>query len=94
MYRCTKGTIVCSGFEVELTLVSEAPKPGVNTNWSMIITIYVGFSIMTLAFLYFEWRTILRCFKRCQDRMCSRASSTAPIHQIEEISGAAAGHGL
>ena len=38
------------------------------TDWSMIITIYVGFTVMLLSFLYFEWRCALNCCKRCMER--------------------------
>ncbi len=30
-------------------------------SWSLIITIYIGFSFMAIAFLYFEWRCVLHC---------------------------------
>ena len=36
----------------------------------MIITIYIGFSLMFISFIYFEWRTILQCCKRCNNRLC------------------------
>jgi len=44
-------------------------------NWSLYITIFCGFSMMLIALLYFEWRTLFRCFGRCKDKICGKSAS-------------------
>ena len=39
-------------------------------DWSMVITIGIGFSLMFIAFIYFEWRCVLQGLKRCQEKGC------------------------
>ena len=67
MARCNKSipSSACTDFEIEYQLVTIAAEAENNTDWSMIITIYIGFSIMFIAFLYFEWRSLFMCCKRC-----------------------------
>lgn len=56
-------TVTCSPGDFEFdyqivvidTPVEEFPE------WSVIITIYIGFAMMIIAFLYFEWRTLYKC---------------------------------
>jgi len=45
-----------------------------NVEWSLYITIYFGFSLMFIALMYFEWRTIFKCINRCKDRLCGKSS--------------------
>lgn len=57
MARCSKETIIitCLDFDIDYQMVTIEDAPDDPTDWSMIITIYIGFSIMFIAFLYFEW---------------------------------------
>ena len=86
MARCIKGTpsSACIDFEIEYQLVTIEAAAEDTTDWSMIITIYIGFSIMFIAFLYFEWRSLFMCCKRCQEKICGQRTSTQPIYVVEE----------
>jgi hypothetical protein len=53
--------------KVEIPIVKET-----FPNWSMIITVYIGFSIMFLAFIFFEGPNIYRALKRCRENGCRR----------------------
>ena len=59
-------------------------------DWSMIITIIIGFSMMFIAFLYFEWRLLFWCIGRCQEKCCGKKSSS----QIGFVNNQEYGHGL
>ena len=65
MTRCTDNTVVCEGFNIDYIRVKIPPEVQKFPDWSVIITIYIGFTIMALAFLYFEWRTLCSCLKKC-----------------------------
>lgn len=43
-------------------------------NYAMIITIYIGFGTMILAFLYFERELAILCMKRCKNKLCDKKS--------------------
>ena len=66
--RCNNYGSACGNFEFDYSKVElEKVEPDF-PEWSMIITIYIGFSLMLLSFLYFEWRCALNCFRRCLSR--------------------------
>lgn len=67
--KCKEGTFKFEYARVRIEVEEEEP-----TNWSLYITICIGFSLMFIALLYFEWRTIFKCFLRCKDKMCGRGS--------------------
>ena len=45
----------------------------------MIITIYIGFSMMFISFLYFEWKCALACISRCLARCC-KGKQNSMVH--------------
>ena len=72
----------CGTFELDYQRITISSEVNDFPDWSIYITIYIGFSLMFIAFIYFEWRELLKCFKRCQERGCSR-SQPSQIHYIE-----------
>lgn len=84
MTRCTDKTVVCEGFNIDYQRVTVAPAKEDSPDWSMIITIYIGFSIMLLAFLYFEWRSIINCIDNCSKRLCGGSNDVASIYINED----------
>jgi len=67
--ECTPGDFEFEYQKITLPVVAED-----FPDWSMIITIYIGFSLMFIAFLYFEWRTVYKCLKRCQEKGSTKGS--------------------
>ena len=55
----------CGSFEFDYSKVVIEKDEKEFPNWSIIITIYIGFTLMLLSFLYFEWRCALKCIKNC-----------------------------
>jgi hypothetical protein len=52
--------------------VTEVAEVEDSIEWSLYITICFGFSLMLIALLYFEWRTIFKCMQRCQEKSCGK----------------------
>ena len=77
MTRCSSaaiGTGGCVGtFEFEYQKINLPVEEETFPDWSMIITIDIGFSLMAIAYLYFEWRTVYECIKGCHQRGCRRS---------------------
>ena len=61
-----KNADMCDAFEFDYEIFTEALVEDEFPDWSLYITIIVGFSLMFISFLYFEWRTIPACIKRCK----------------------------
>ena len=88
MAHCKNGATCPGAFEFEYQIISLATVEDEFPDWSMIITIYIGFSLMLFAFLYFEWRTLLRCMKSCQEKGCGKKQSQIGfIHEGEFEAG-------
>lgn len=74
MTRCTNLDGCTGSFEIEYQRIKiEVPEES-SPPYSLIITICIGFSLMFIAFLYFEWRLVYKCFKRCREKVCGRES--------------------
>lgn len=65
--RCTTGE-ACGAFEFDYSKVTIVTVMPDIPDWSMVITIYIGFSLMLISFLYFEWRCVFHCINRCRER--------------------------
>ena len=65
----------CGTFEYDYRKVT-LTKPEVDYSYlSIYITIYIGFTMMLVSFLYFEWKCALKCFKNCLARCFNRRRS-------------------
>ena len=81
--RCTNGLTTCGTFELDYQRIKLEAEVDDFPDWSIYITIYIGFSLMFIAFIYFEWRELLKCFKRCQQKACGRAVPVSQIHYMD-----------
>ena len=82
--RCRDGPCEAPGeFVVSYIKVENLVEEDDFLDWSLYITIYIGFSLMFIAFLYFEWRCVLGCMQRCKQR-CSGGSQQRVIGQLDD----------
>ena len=73
-YPCEKGADGKAAFKFEYKRFTDAVEEETVVSWSLYITICLGFSMMFIALMYFEWRTIFRCINRCKENMCGKSS--------------------
>ena len=67
--RCKGGRCIKSdnakgsqaAFRLKYTRITEVVDEEETVDWSLYITICFGFSLMLIALMYFEWRTIFKC---------------------------------
>ena len=86
--RCTTFGETCGAFEFDYSKVTFEAVVIEGTDWSMIITIYIGFTMMLISFLYFEWRCVFQCIKRCRERCTGKKqSSTSPFDDANDQKG-------
>ena len=74
----------CGDFEFEYYLQPIEKVVEDFPNYAMIITIYIGFGTMLLAFLYFERELTIICVKRCKNKLCGK-KSTEVVGNQEKI---------
>lgn len=65
---------VAAQFVLEYDIVTVEQAPEDDIQWSLYITIVGGFSLMSLAFLYFEWKAIYSCMRKFRDKVCGRTA--------------------
>ncbi len=62
-------------FKISFKRITKVPDEVDPIEWSLYITICFGFSLMLIAFLYFEWRTLFKCIQRCQEKGCGKSQA-------------------
>ena len=77
--RCKTTREACGAFEFDYSKVEILTVAKDFPDWSMIITIYIGFSMMFISFLYFEWKCALACISRCLARCC-KGKQNSMVH--------------
>ena len=61
-------------FELIYQIVRTEEVAKEDIDWSLYITIEFGFTLMFIAFLYFEWRAVFSCVRKCKEKICGRTA--------------------
>ena len=81
-----KDAVDCDAFEFDYEIFVKDLPVDEFLDWSLYITIFGGFFLMLASFIYFEWRTIPLCIKKCKGGKKQIKEKDEELYQLAENS--------